>query len=111
MKRVDSASNAIFDKLGINSLSKKKKHKDRSFKPTSMSAGMAFGLSLRNLVSKKRRTFFTMFAGSIGIIGLGLVLSISNGFNVYVDKMEKRCFPACHWEFINTTCKTPRLWI
>ena len=89
MKRVGSASNAIFDKLGINSLSKKKKHKDRSFKPTSMSVGMAFGLSLRNLVSKKRRTFFTMFAGSIGIIGLGLVLSISNGFNVYVEKMEK----------------------
>lgn len=92
MKRVGSASNALFDKLGINSLSKKKKHKDRSFKPTSMSAGMAFGLSLRNLVSKKRRTFFTMFAGSIGIIGLGLVLSISNGFNVYVDKMEKEMF-------------------
>ena len=92
MKRVGSASNAIFDKLGINSLSKKKKHKDRSFKPTSMSAGMAFGLSLRNLVSKKRRTFFTMFAGSIGIIGLGLVLSISNGFNVYVEKMEKEMF-------------------
>ena len=92
MKRVGSASNALFDKLGINSLSKKKKHKDKSFKPTSMSAGMAFGLSLRNLVSKKRRTFFTMFAGSIGIIGLGLVLSISNGFNVYVDKMEKEMF-------------------
>lgn len=92
MKRVGSASNALFDKLGINSLSKKKKHKDKSFKPTSMSGGMAFGLSLRNLVSKKRRTFFTMFAGSIGIIGLGLVLSISNGFNVYVDKMEKEMF-------------------
>ncbi len=92
MKKVGSATNAIFDKLGINSLSKKKKRKDKSFKPTSMSAGMAFGLSWRNLVSKKRRTFFTMFAGSIGIIGLGLVLSISNGFNVYVEKMEKEMF-------------------
>ncbi len=92
MKKVGSASNALFDKLGINSLSKKKKRKDKSFKPTSMSAGMAFGLSWRNLVSKKRRTFFTMFAGSIGIIGLGLVLSISNGFNVYVEKMEKEMF-------------------
>lgn len=92
MKKVGSATNALFDKLGINSLSKKKKRKDKSFKPTSMSAGMAFGLSWKNLVSKKRRTFFTMFAGSIGIIGLGLVLSISNGFNVYVEKMEKEMF-------------------
>ena len=92
MKKVGSASNALFDKLGINSLSKKKKRKDKSFKPTAMSAGMAFGLSWKNLISKKRRTFFTMFAGSIGIIGLGLVLSISNGFNVYVEKMEKEMF-------------------
>ncbi len=92
MKKVGSATNALFDKLGINSLSKKKKRKDKSFKSTSMSAGMAFGLSWKNLVSKKRRTFFTMFAGSIGIIGLGLVLSISNGFNVYVEKMEKEMF-------------------
>lgn len=53
-----------------------------------MSGGMAFGLSLRNLISKKRRTFLTAFAGSIGIIGLALVLSISNGFNLYVDKMQ-----------------------
>ena len=92
MKKVGGAANALFDKLGINSLSKKKKRKDKSFKPTSMSAGMAFDLSWKNLISKKRRTFFTMFAGSIGIIGLGLVLSISNGFNVYVEKMEKEMF-------------------
>ena len=92
MKKIGGESNALFDKLGINSLSKKKKRKDKSFKPTSMSAGMAFGLSWKNLISKKRRTFFTMFAGSIGIIGLGLVLSISNGFNVYVQKMEKEMF-------------------
>ncbi len=78
------------DKLGINSLSKKKK--DKSFKPTSMSAGMAFGLSVKNLFSKKRRTFFTTFAGSIGIIGLGLVLAISNGFDVYIQKLEKEMF-------------------
>ena len=92
MKKIGGESNALFDKLGINSLSKKKKRKDKSFKPTSMSAGMAFGLSWKNLISKKRRTFFTTFAGSIGIIGLGLVLSISNGFNVYVEKMEKEMF-------------------
>lgn len=88
MKNVGEETTALFDKLGLNSLSKKKKKKDRAFKPTSMSAGMAFGLSLRNLVSKKRRTMLTSFAGAIGIIGLALVLSIYNGFNIYLAKME-----------------------
>lgn len=88
MRNVGEESNAIFDKLGLNSLSKKKKKRDKAFKPTSMSAGMAFGLSLKNLVSKKRRTLLTSFAGAIGIIGLALVLSIYNGFNIYLAKME-----------------------
>lgn len=87
-RNVGEESNAIFDKLGLNSLSKKKKKRDKAFKPTSMSAGMAFGLSLKNLVSKKRRTLLTSFAGAIGIIGLALVLSIYNGFNIYLAKME-----------------------
>lgn len=88
MRNVGEESNAIFNKLGLNSLSKKKKKRDKAFKPTSMSAGMAFGLSLKNLVSKKRRTLLTSFAGAIGIIGLALVLSIYNGFNIYLAKME-----------------------
>lgn len=88
MRNVGEESNAIFDKLGLDSLSKKKKKRDKAFKPTSMSAGMAFGLSLKNLVSKKRRTLLTSFAGAIGIIGLALVLSIYNGFNIYLAKME-----------------------
>lgn len=88
MKNVGEETKALFDKLGLNSLSKKKKKKDKAFKPTSMSAGMAFGLSLKNLVSKKRRTMLTSFAGAIGIIGLALVLSIYNGFNIYLAKME-----------------------
>lgn len=88
MKNVGEEATALFDKLGLNSLSKKKKKKDKAFKPTSMSAGMAFGLSLKNLVSKKRRTLLTSFAGAIGIIGLALVLSIYNGFNIYLAKME-----------------------
>ena len=88
MRNVGEESNAIFDKLGLNSLSKKKKKRDKAFKPTSMSAGMAFGLSLKNLVSKKSRTLLTSFAGAIGIIGLALVLSIYDGFNIYLAKME-----------------------
>lgn len=86
MKNITGSSKATFDKLGLNRT--KKKRKDADFKPTSMSLGTAFGLSLRNLISKRRRTFFTAFAGSIGIIGLGLVLAISNGFDVFVQKMQ-----------------------
>lgn len=88
MRNVGEEAKEVFDKLGLNSLSKRKKKKDKAFKPTSMSAGMAFGLSLKNLVSKKRRTCLTSFAGAIGIIGLALVLSIYNGFNIYLAKME-----------------------
>ena len=88
MRNVGGEAKELFDKLGLNSLSKRKKKKDKAFKPTSMSAGMAFGLSLKNLVSKKRRTCLTSFAGAIGIIGLALVLSIYNGFNIYLAKME-----------------------
>lgn len=88
MRNVGGEAKELFDKLGLNSLSKRKKKKDKAFKPTSMSAGMAFGLSLKNLVSKKRRTLLTSFAGAIGIIGLALVLSIYNGFNIYLAKME-----------------------
>ncbi len=90
MRQLDSSTMSLFEKLGLNNLSKRsrKEKKSKAFKPTSMGLGMAFGLSLRNLISKKRRTFFTSFAGSIGIIGLGLVLSISNGFSIFVDKMQ-----------------------
>ncbi len=94
MKRNHSSADPVLNKLGINSLNKRKRKqkkqmkKEKTFKPTSMSAGMAFGLSLRNLIAKRNRTFFTAFAGSIGIIGLGLVLAISNGFNVFVDNMQ-----------------------
>lgn len=91
MRTIKVDAREIFERLGLNSLSrreKKVKKKNKSFKPTSMSVGMAFGLSLRNLISKKRRTFLTAFAGSIGIIGLGLVLSISNGFQMFVKDMQ-----------------------
>ncbi len=94
MKRNRSSADPVLNRLGINSLNKRKRKqkkqmkKEKTFKPTSMSAGMAFGLSLRNLIAKRNRTFFTAFAGSIGIIGLGLVLAISNGFNVFVDNMQ-----------------------
>ena len=53
-----------------------------------MSFFTALNLSFKNLWSKKGRTFMTSFAGSIGIIGVALVLAISNGFQGYIDKLQ-----------------------
>lgn len=57
-------------------------------KKPSMSLATAFGLSMRNLGTKKARTFLTAFAGSIGIIGIALVLALSTGIQNYVDKVQ-----------------------
>lgn len=57
-------------------------------KKTSMSFITAFKLSLKNLFTKKLRTFVTAFAGSIGIIGVALILALSSGFSAYIEKMQ-----------------------
>lgn len=59
-----------------------------ALKRTSMSLFTAFGLSARNLITKKGRTMATAIAGSIGIIGVALVLALSNGFNGYIEDMQ-----------------------
>ncbi|MDO5042242.1 MAG: ABC transporter ATP-binding protein/permease [Slackia sp.] len=56
---------------------------------TSMSPATAFLLSLNNLMTKKGRTLLTAFAGSIGIIGIALILSLSSGVNDYIAKVEQ----------------------
>ncbi len=61
--------------------SKKQKHPSMSFKT-------ALSLSFNNLLTKKARTFLTSFAGSIGIIGIALILAMSNGFQAYIDRVE-----------------------
>ena len=58
-------------------------------KKTSMSFKTALSLSLNNLMTKKGRTFLTAFAGSIGIIGIALILSLSNGIQEYIDRVEE----------------------
>ena len=58
-------------------------------KKTSMSFLTAMSLSLNNLMTKKARTFLTAFAGSIGIIGIALILSLSNGVSKYIDQKEE----------------------
>ncbi len=57
-------------------------------KKSSMSVGMAFMLSLKNLLSKFKRTTMVAFAGSIGIIGVSMVLAISAGVSGYIDEMQ-----------------------
>ncbi len=56
---------------------------------TSMSFFTALSLSLTNLLTKKTRTFMTAFAGSIGIIGIALILALSTGFQNYINKVEE----------------------
>ena len=55
----------------------------------SMSIFTALSLSLNNLLTKKGRTILTSFAGSIGIIGIALILSLSTGFQNYIDKIQE----------------------
>lgn len=57
-------------------------------KKTHMSFKTALGLSFNNLKKKKGRTILTAFAGSIGIIGIALILSLSNGVNKYIERVE-----------------------
>ncbi len=64
------------------------KLKSKGSGKTSMSFKTALSLSFRNLMTKKGRTFITAFAGSIGIIGIALILSLSTGINDYIDNVE-----------------------
>lgn len=58
-------------------------------KKTSMSFFTALSLSFNNLLTKKARTILTSFAGSIGIIGIALILSLSNGIDIYINTVEE----------------------
>ena len=58
-------------------------------KKTSMSFLTALALSMNNLLTKKARTILTAFAGSIGIIGIALIMSLSNGIQNYIDKVQE----------------------
>ncbi len=58
-------------------------------KKPSMSFATSFGLSLKNLFTKKGRTALTSFAGSIGIIGIALILAVSQGMTAYIDTLQE----------------------
>ena len=78
-------------------------------KKTSMSFWTAFSLSMNNLLTKKGRTFMTSFAGSIGIIGIALILALSNGINMYIAAVQEDTLSTFPLPFLKTTQDTDAL--
>ena len=76
------------EKTALEESSEVKKKKKKIKKPT-MSFWTAFKLSLKNLFTKKGRTALTSFAGSIGIIGIALILAVSQGMTTYINHVQE----------------------
>ena len=66
-----------------------KNNKKFNIKKTAMNFRTALNLSFNNIKTKKGRTLLTAFASSIGIIGIALILALSNGFDIQIDKFER----------------------
>ncbi|MBE6588154.1 MAG: ABC transporter ATP-binding protein/permease [Ruminococcaceae bacterium] len=77
-----------YRKEDLRALEEQKAKKKKEKKP-SMSFATAFGLSLKNLFTKKGRTALTSFAGSIGIIGIALIFALSNGATTYINTVQE----------------------
>ena len=77
------------DSNPYNGKNKEAEDGENKTKRTSMSFFTALGLSFNNLMTKKGRTILTSLAGSIGIIGISLILSLSTGFQRYIDKIQE----------------------
>jgi len=75
------------EQIEIDNTPEQKPEKKKLKKP-SMSIFTAMALSFRNLMTKRGRTIITAFAGSIGIIGVALVLALSNGLSIYMDDIQ-----------------------
>ena len=85
-KSENEKAKAKVDKKAARAEKKAAKEKK---KKTSMSFFTALSLSMNNLMTKKGRTFLTSFAGSIGIIGIALILALSTGMQAYIDKVQE----------------------
>ena len=83
---VIQSDNDPYDEVIVKEKEDKKKKRS---KKNSMSFKTAISLSLNNLMTKKGRTFITAFAGSIGIIGISLILALSNGIELYIAKVQE----------------------
>ncbi len=84
--KITSDSNPYDGKIDTSEASDIQKNKK---KKTSMSFKTALALSFNNLMTKKARTILVAFAGSIGIIGIALILAVSTGFQNYVDSIQE----------------------
>lgn len=78
-----------YDSEYILEAPEKKKFAHKKEGKMSMSFFTALSLSLNNLMTKKARTFMTSFAGSIGIIGIALIMALSNGINLYINRVQE----------------------
>lgn len=87
----------------------KEEEKSRKIKKTNMKFLTALSLSLNNLLTKKGRTLLTAFAGSIGIIGIALILSLSSGMQNYIEKVEEDTLSSYPITLEETTMDTEEL--
>ncbi len=85
---LDADESAALEKQARDARVERQKGGRKVRKPT-MSFATSFGLSLKNLISKKSRTLLTSFAGSIGIIGIALIFAVSNGMTTYIDTVQE----------------------
>jgi len=97
-----SQSEATEDPSTVKSVKRAKKKRSMSFLT-------ALLLSLNNLMTKKGRTFLTSFAGSIGIIGIALILSVSSGVNAYINSVEENTMSSYPIEIYESTMDTMSL--
>ena len=80
---------AVITAQPVQTKKEQKKAKSEKTKKTSMSFLTALSLSLNNLMTKKGRTFLTSFAGSIGIIGIALILAVSTGVQGFINSIQE----------------------
>ena len=83
--------------------------KETSKKRVSMSFGTAVSLSMNNLMTKKGRTLLTAFAGSIGIIGIATILSLSTGINDYINNVQEETLSSYPLQIVRETTNTSEL--
>ena len=79
----------VDDSAPYDGVQEKPPQSEKRQKKPSMSFPTAFSLSLNNLMTKKGRTLLTSFAGSIGIIGIALILALSSGINSYIEQVQE----------------------
>jgi len=89
VQKAQIGGSGVYEDAEIVAYSSSRKNKGKGKRKRSMSFLTALSLSLNNLMTKKARTFMTSFAGSIGIIGIALILSVSTGVNNYIDAVQR----------------------